>query len=60
MTQHRIEDVQTQVYPLVYQTGTESGQCFYEDMRYTFRVAMPFLRSGPVFLKTSRSLSAVT
>ena len=44
MTQHRIEDVQTQVYPLVYRAGTESGQCFYEDMRYTFRVAMPFFQ----------------
>jgi hypothetical protein len=36
--------VETQVHPLVYQAGTETGQCFYEDMLPLFRVGLPFLQ----------------
>ncbi len=44
LTQHRIENVQTQAHHLVYQAGTEAGQCFYEDMRHLFRVSLSFLQ----------------
>jgi ubiquinone/menaquinone biosynthesis C-methylase UbiE len=44
MTQHRIEDVQTRVYHLVYPAGTEAGQCFSEDMLHLFRVGLPYLQ----------------
>jgi ubiquinone/menaquinone biosynthesis C-methylase UbiE len=44
MTLHRIENVQTQVYNLVYRAGTEMGQCFSEDMRHLFRMGLPYLQ----------------
>ena len=44
MTQHRFEDVQTRVFPLIYRAGEVSGQYFSEDMRCLFRVALPFLQ----------------
>jgi ubiquinone/menaquinone biosynthesis C-methylase UbiE len=44
MTQHGIQDVQTQHHTLVYRAGTEAGQYFYEDMLHAFRVALPFFQ----------------
>jgi ubiquinone/menaquinone biosynthesis C-methylase UbiE len=44
MREHRIEQVQTQDYFLVYQAGTEEHHRFCEDMQLFFRVAVPFLQ----------------
>jgi ubiquinone/menaquinone biosynthesis C-methylase UbiE len=44
MTQHGIENVQTQVHTLVYRAGTETGQYFYEDIAQLFRVTLPFMQ----------------
>jgi ubiquinone/menaquinone biosynthesis C-methylase UbiE len=44
MTQHGIQDVQSQVHTLVFRAGTEAGQHFYEDMRHAYRVALPFFQ----------------
>jgi ubiquinone/menaquinone biosynthesis C-methylase UbiE len=44
MTEHSIQDVQTQVHTLVLRAGTESGQHFYEDMRRFFHVTLPFFQ----------------
>jgi ubiquinone/menaquinone biosynthesis C-methylase UbiE len=44
MTQHGIQDVQTQRHALVYRAGTEAGQYFYEDMLHAFRVALPYFQ----------------
>jgi ubiquinone/menaquinone biosynthesis C-methylase UbiE len=42
MTQHAIQDVQTQVHTLVYRAGTVEHQSFYQDMALGHRVALPF------------------
>ncbi len=42
--QYGLQNVQTRAYPLEYRAGTAQGQRFYEDMRHTFRTALPFLR----------------
>ncbi len=44
MAQYGIQDVQYRVYTPVYQAGTVEHQTFYEDMRYTFHVLLPFLQ----------------
>ncbi len=44
MTEHGIQDVQTQVHTLILRAGTESGQHFYEDMRRFFHVTLPFFQ----------------
>jgi len=44
LTQHGIEDVQTQEHTLVFQAGTSEHQSFYEDMRHLFRVSLPFFQ----------------
>jgi ubiquinone/menaquinone biosynthesis C-methylase UbiE len=44
MTRHGIHDVQTRVYTLVYQAGTNAHQCFYEDMVRFYHVGLPFLQ----------------
>src|SRR5262249_37735001 len=42
MTQHGIDDVKFCVHTVVFRAGTAECQDFYEDMRYFFRVALPF------------------
>jgi hypothetical protein len=44
MTQHGIQNVKSKLHTLVYRAGTESGQCYYEDVARFFRVAMPFFQ----------------
>ena len=42
--QYGLQNVQTRAHPLEYRAGTAQGQRFYEDMRHTFRTALPFFR----------------
>jgi ubiquinone/menaquinone biosynthesis C-methylase UbiE len=42
--QYEFQNVQTRVYTLEYRAGTDVGQRFYEDMRHSFRTALPFFR----------------
>ena len=44
MTQHGLQDVQTQVHPMVLRAGTPEGQYFYEDTVHFFRVLLPFFQ----------------
>jgi hypothetical protein len=44
LTQHGIENVQTQMHTLTYQGGTEAVQAFSEDMALLYRVALPFFQ----------------
>jgi ubiquinone/menaquinone biosynthesis C-methylase UbiE len=44
LTQHGIENVKTHIHTLVYRSGTQTGEYFYEDMLHAFRVALPFLQ----------------
>jgi ubiquinone/menaquinone biosynthesis C-methylase UbiE len=44
MREHGIQDVQTQVHPLVYQPGTKLGQGLYEDMALGLHVGLPFFQ----------------
>jgi ubiquinone/menaquinone biosynthesis C-methylase UbiE len=41
--QYGLRNVQTQVHTLDYRAGTVEGQRFYDDMRYIFRTAVPFI-----------------
>ncbi len=42
--QYEFQNVQTRIYTLEYRAGTAVGQRFYEDMRHSFRTALPFFR----------------
>ena len=42
--QYGLQHVQTRGYALEYRAGTPEGQHFYENMRRTFRTALPFYR----------------
>jgi ubiquinone/menaquinone biosynthesis C-methylase UbiE len=42
--QYGFQNVQTRAHALQYRTGTAEWQRFYEDMRHSFRTALPFLR----------------
>jgi ubiquinone/menaquinone biosynthesis C-methylase UbiE len=44
MRQHKVENIQTHNYVLVYRAGTSEHQLFYEDMKRFYRVAWPFLQ----------------
>ena len=44
LTRHDIRNVQSRVHTLVYRAGTVEHQRFYEDMRRTFRVGLPFFQ----------------
>jgi SAM-dependent methyltransferase len=44
MQQHGVQDVQTQLYPIVCRAGTVQGQSFYENMSIGLRVALPFFQ----------------
>jgi ubiquinone/menaquinone biosynthesis C-methylase UbiE len=44
MAQYGIQDVKYRVYTPVYQADTVEHQSFYEDMRHTFRVFLPFFQ----------------
>ena len=48
MTQHAIENVQTQPHTLVYRAGTPAHQDFYEDMRRVYRLLLPFFQKWTV------------
>jgi ubiquinone/menaquinone biosynthesis C-methylase UbiE len=45
MTQHAIENVQSQVHTLVFRAGTLACQHFCQDMKLGFRLFLPFLNS---------------
>jgi ubiquinone/menaquinone biosynthesis C-methylase UbiE len=42
LTQYGFEEVESRLHTLVYRSGTEMGQYFYEDMLHAFRLALPF------------------
>jgi len=44
MRQHGIQDVQTQVHPLILRAGTTECQYFYEDTVHFFRLLLPFFQ----------------
>jgi ubiquinone/menaquinone biosynthesis C-methylase UbiE len=44
MAQYGIQDMKYRVYTPVYQAGTVEHQSFYEDMRRTFRILLPFFQ----------------
>ena len=44
LQQSGLQRVQSKEYVLLFQSGTEEGQLFFEDIRRGFRTIMPFLR----------------
>lgn len=52
LQQSGLQQVQTVEHTLVYQSGTEEGQLFFEDIRRGFRTIVPFLRKWAQVLDT--------
>ena len=44
LNQSGLQNVQTRAHAVVYRAGTPQGQLFHEDMKYTYRTLLPFLR----------------
>src|SRR5437762_12869890 len=44
MTQHGIQNIQTQAHDLVYRAGTVEAQYFYEDVTRFYHISLPFFQ----------------
>jgi len=44
LTQQGVQNVQTRAHHLAFQAGSLEHQSFYEDMKYLYRIALPYMR----------------
>ncbi|QBD76882.1 class I SAM-dependent methyltransferase [Ktedonosporobacter rubrisoli] len=56
LRKNRVRSLQTKLYHLTYQAGTEQGRLFIEDMSHVFRTGLQFLRKWTQFPSDYQSL----